>query len=34
MGDAEVTEIKKVRKHTGLKAYTDPDLAKYLTEDR
>ena len=27
-GDAEVIDIKNVREHTGLKAYSDADLEK------
>ena len=33
-GDAEITDLKNVRDHTGLKVYTDADLAKDITTRR
>ena len=30
-GEGEVTDFKNIREHTGLKMYTDADLAKDMT---
>ena len=33
-GDAEITSIKNIREHTGLKVYTDADLGKDMATRR
>ena len=33
-GDAEITDLKNIRDHTGLKSYTDADLAKDMVSRR
>ena len=30
-GEGEITDLKNIREHTGLKMYTDVDLAKDMT---
>ena len=33
-GEGEITDLKNIREHTGLKMYTDSDLAKDMTNRR